>query len=150
MDERLTDVLVSHTCSQFILLALLCQLSPLLLSSLSPSFTLCPTILVLSPVRALPPHPPSPHQPSLLRRPLQSVLPSSRTLPFLACHSRLDIWQASICLQVTHQSLTPNKHHLVASLRQPGQQPPLPVFVNVFHLERSPLVHVLPGSPGPP
>lgn len=122
MDERLTNVLFSHICFQFILLALLYQLSPLL-PSRSPSFTLCLTILVLSPVLPLPPQAPSPHQPLLVCKPLQ------RGLPFLTYHSLLDIWHANICLQVTHQSLTPNKHHLVASLRQPGQQPPLPAFV---------------------
>lgn len=79
----------SHTCPQFILLALLCQLSLLLLSSLSPSFTLCLTILALSPVPALPRHRSSPHQPSLVCKPLQSVLPSPRSLPFLPCHSLL-------------------------------------------------------------
>lgn len=128
MDERLTNVLFSHICLQVILLALLYQLSPLL-PSRSPSFTLCLTILVLSPVLPLPLQAPSPHQPLLVCKPLQRVLPSTSSLPFLTYHSLLDIWQANICLQVTHQSLTPNKHHLVASLRQRGQQPPLLAFV---------------------
>lgn len=91
---------------------------------------------------------PSPHQPSLVAKHLQKFSPLPVVSPFRACHSLLDFLQADICLQVTHQSLTPNKYHLVASLRQPGQQPPLPAFINVFHLESSPLVYVVPGSLG--
>lgn len=134
-DGRLTDAVFTH-------------LSPIHPPGLALSIITLPSVFTLSLLHPLPnnscPQPCacSPYTPFQSPPAFSSVQTSSKCSPL-----PLPL-PASICLQVTHQSLTPNKHHLVASLRQPGQEPQLPEFVNVFHLERSPLVCVVPGSPG--
>ena len=72
-----------------------------------------------------------------------SSVQTSAGLSFLTNHSLLDFLQPDICLQVTHQSPIPTCT-VSGSLRQRAQQPLLHAFANVFHLERSPLVYMIP------